>query len=269
MNRLTVFSVIRNGVRNGYPFVEAYGSWLEHCDRVFILDGESVDGTQHVLRELARVDDRVQWTTRPWPVGRPGGGAIADFTNLALELARDGAERLMYVQADEIYTADQQACVRESREGALEFAGCINFWNSLETIVGDDFPLVYLRSFPADAPAQSVGDGFTFTVEGTPVTRLEERILHFGWCFPVNILQKHVSHSELYSDKPAYVARGQIAQMLLRRGIYDQSLLNALLPEYRPAPYIGELPPCTRHLVGCDVYDPYIGLGLLRDGVRW
>src|SRR3712207_8558268 len=30
---LTVFSVVRNGVANGYPFVESYASWFAHADR--------------------------------------------------------------------------------------------------------------------------------------------------------------------------------------------------------------------------------------------
>jgi hypothetical protein len=266
---LTVFSVIRNGVRNGYPFVEAYGSWLRHADRILILEGGSTDGTQHVLNELAQVDNRITWLAHPWPSSGAGGSAIADFTNEALRIARRGATRLMYVQADEIYTPSQREFVRSQQDGTFEFAGCINFWNSLDTVVADDFPLTYVRSFSARTDARSKDDGFTFDIHGTRVTRINERILHFGWCFPVNILQKHVNHAAMYPDKPAYVNRGKFAQLMLDRKVYDRRLLDALLPDYQPTPFQGELPACMHHLIDQEIYDPYLGLGLLRSGTRW
>jgi glycosyltransferase involved in cell wall biosynthesis len=266
---LTVFSVIRNGIRNGYPFVEAFGSWFEHCDRIIVVDGESADGTQHVLTELARVDERLEWVSRPWPAGGAGGSSIADITNEGLALARPTADRLMYVQADEIYSPDQRALVRATDEGAVEFGGCVNFWNSLATVVAEEFPLTYVRSFPSDARARSTADAYTFEIDAVQVEHVAERILHFGWCFPVNILQKHVSHAALYRDKPAYVERGRLAKLMLDQRVYDRRLLDALLPEYTPKPFEGVLPECMRHLTGRDVYDPYVGLDLLRSGVRW
>src|SRR5438093_1518528 len=50
---VAAFSIIRNGITNGYPFVEAYGSWLDTCSRIVILDGESTDGTREALDALA------------------------------------------------------------------------------------------------------------------------------------------------------------------------------------------------------------------------
>lgn len=266
---LTVFSVIRNGVRNGYPFVEAFGSWLEHCDRIVVLDGESVDGTQYILSELAHVDSRFEWLSRPWPSPGTAGSSIARFTEEALAHARLSGGQLMYAQADEIYTRRQRELVRGRTDGALEFAGCINFWNSLETVVAETFAMTYLRSFPADAEIRSKGDGFSFDIAGVTVEHSDEWILHFGWCFPVNILQKHVSHAALYPDNPAYVERGRLAKLLLDQRVYERRLLDALLPEYEPVQYDGELPECMQHLRGLEVYDPYVGLNLLRQGVRW
>ena len=45
--------MIRNGVLNGYPFVEAYASWTRFADRILVVDGESTDGTDRVLADLA------------------------------------------------------------------------------------------------------------------------------------------------------------------------------------------------------------------------
>lgn len=266
---LTVFSIIRNGIENGYPFVEAYGSWLGYCDRVFVLDGESTDGTGEVLAELAELNERFTFTSAPWPDTSAGGFSIADFTNEALRLAAPPSQRLMYVQADEIYTRDQRLLVQSHHEGALEFAGCVNFWNSLHTVVANKFPMRYLRHFHAAPGVRSIGDGFTFDPGPEPVMRTEEHILHYGWCFPVNILNKHVSHARLYRDRPAYVLRGKLAQMMLDEANYNRRLLDALLPGYKPSPFRGEHPDCMLHLVDLHAYDPGPGLERLRRGAAW
>lgn len=267
---LTVFSVIRNGTANGYPFIEAYGSWLEYCERLVVLEGESDDGTDEALADFARIDSRVEVVSRPWPERSEMGSAIARFTDDAVELAAAGSERLMYVQADEIYTSAQRALVRDwTSSAALEFAGCVNFWNSLDTILDNEFPMRYVRLFPAAATVRSIGDGFSFDVEGTPVRASNELFLHYGWCFPEQILQKHASHGRLYRGDPGYRMRGWLAGLMLDQRVYDRKLLDALAPQYRPVPYTGEHPSCMRHLVGRDRYDPAIGLELLAAGARW
>jgi len=269
LSSLTVFSVIRNGIRNGYPFVEAYGSWLGYCDRIVIVDGESEDGTRHILEELARVEPSVDVLSRPWPAAGAEGSAIAEFTNAALADARESAARLMYVQADEIYSEAQRSLVRNWTDGALEFAGYVNFWNSLDTVVADELPGPCIRLFPASAEARSVGDAFTFELRGAPVERSQEKILHYGWCFPLNILHKHVSHARLYRNDPAYRMRGTLARLMLSRRAYDRHLLDALAPQYRSVPFDGKHPVCMQHLLSCEVYDPYLGLERLRAGERW
>ena len=267
--RLTVFSIVRNGIANGYPFVEAYGSWLRDADRVVIVDGESNDGTTDALEELATVATHVEVVSRPWPRAETGGVAIAELTQAALELARPGASRLVYVQADAIFTPAQRTRMRNGSSSALEFAGCINFWNSFGSVLANDFPLRYVRAFPADDAIRSIGDGFSFELGEIPVERTPDEILHYGWCFPVNILRKHDSHSRLYADHPAYALRGRLARLLLATGRYDRRLLDALAPQYRPVPYYGEHPASVRHLLGQVVYDPNPGLDLVQHAADW
>jgi hypothetical protein len=266
---LTVFSIVRNGITNGYPFLEAYGSWLSDADRVVLVDGESEDGTKDALDELAAIAPHVEVVSRPWPSSATGGVAIAQLTQEALELARLGATRLAYVQADEIFTPAQRVRMGEPSDHALEFRGCVNFWNSFETVLANDFPLRYVRAFPADERIRSIGDGFSFDLGGIPVERTAHEILHYGWCFPVNILRKHLSHSRLYQDHPAYALRGRLAHLLLETGSLDRRLLDALAPQYRPVPFGGEHPASIRHLLGQLVYDPNPGLDLIEQNAVW
>lgn len=266
---LTVFSIVRNGITNGYPFVEAYGSWLRDADRIVIVDGESDDGTKEALDELAAVAPHVEVVSHPWPGSETGGVAIAELTQAALELARPTAARLVYVQADEVFTPAQRRIMRDGGATALEFGGCINFWNSFDAVLANDFPLRYVRAFPADDAVRSIGDGFSFELGSIPVERTSEEILHYGWCFPVNILRKHLSHSRLYRDHPAYALRGRLARLLLDTGSFDRKLLDALAPQYRPVAYGREHPDSVQHLLGQPLYDPNLGLDLLADGAAW
>jgi hypothetical protein len=266
---VVAFSVIRNGITNGYPFVEAYGSWLDTCTRILILDGESSDGTREALDALAAIDGRVIVESQPWPATSIGGTAIADFTNSALVRARARGATLVYLQADEIYPSRLRKLAAAPREGALEFAGCVNFWNSFNTVVANEFPMRYVRAFPASAEVHSIDDGFSFDLGGLAVERTAEEILHYGWCFPVNILRKHISHARLYHDNPVYRARGALAASMMRAGSTDHRLLNALAPGYLPVRFEGEHPPAVRHLIGMAEYDPEPGLQLLEHGAVW
>jgi hypothetical protein len=159
--------------------------------------------------------------------------------------------------------------MRVEAPAALEFAGCVNFWNSFDAVVENEFPMRYVRSFPADGSIRPIGDGFSFDLGGIPVERTADEILHYGWCFPVNILRKHDSHSRIYRDHLAYRLRGALARTLLRTGAYDRRLLDALAPHYRPVPYGGDHAPAVAHLVGRPVYDPNPGLDLLAEGAEW
>lgn len=264
-----MFSVIRNGIANGYPFVEAYGCWLDTCSRLVIVDGGSADGTRVALGELASIDSRVEVHERAWPAAATGGSAIAQLTDTALALSRAAGRRLMYVQADEVFDAEQRRLVASFSGKALRFAGCVNFWNSFDTVLENEFPMRYIRLLPADTTARSVGDGYTFEVSDADVVDVPQRILHYGWCFPVNILRKHVSHGGLYSDSPAYALRARLAKLMLSRGRYDRALLDALSPQYRPVPWRGVHPPCMSHLLALPAYDPNPGLDRLEAGERW
>ncbi|MGN6799133.1 MAG: hypothetical protein ACTHKS_13420 [Gaiellaceae bacterium] len=266
---VVAFSVIRNGIENGYPFIEAYGSWLDTCSRIVILDGESTDGTRDALDALRAIDDRVLVESAPWPGSRAGGSSIAQFTEHALDRARRYGDTLIYLQADEIYPRELRALAAQPRSEALEFATCVNFWNSFDTVVANEFPMRYVRAFPSDADVHSLADGYSFELGALGVERSPLEILHYGWCFPVNILRKHVSHARLYRDNPVYRARGALAAAMLRAGSTERRLLDALAPGYRPSPFRGEHPPAVRHLLTLAAYDPAPGLELLERGAVW
>jgi hypothetical protein len=277
---LVVFSVVKNAIQNGYPFVETYASWLDYCDEIFILDGGSTDGTDIVLRQLTHLSAKFKLATAPWPRASEGGSAIALFTNECLNRVRERGRRLLYIQADEVLQADDRRRLADWRDGAVELTRYILFWNSFYTVLRLERDGAAERStawkairlFPAGARAISYGDGLSFRLDDdTPVTALDIEVFHYGWNFPVNILQKHVSHAGLYRDHWNYRRRGARSRELLRTNDFSLASLAALDPQYLDAaqPFRGQHPRCMVHLLGQESYDPYVGLSLLRSGVRW
>ena len=125
---LTVFSVIKNGIQNGYPFVEAYGSWLNYCDRVFVLDGGSTDGTKLILEKLSNINKKFTYDSAIWPKSRINGSSIADFTNICLDIVKPQSDRLFYVQADEILLKSDRDIVSKFTKGALRINKYILFY---------------------------------------------------------------------------------------------------------------------------------------------
>lgn len=276
---LVVFSAIRNGINNGYPFVEAYGSWLNYCDRIFILDGNSDDGTDIVLRQLSKISPKFVFEKAPWPTASEQGSSIAQFTNQCLDIVRPMADRLIYMQADEILEKRTREKLSQWHGGPVELTKYVLFWNSFHRVIRFQQDSTRSRStewhsikfFLSSSKARSVGDGLSFDVSNEQVTCWDDEVLHYGWNFPINILQKHTSHVRLYSDYPIYRKRAKDAAAMLYQRAFSREALDALDPQYLniARPFIGRHPDCVQHLVDKTYYDPYLGLSLLRNSVIW
>lgn len=276
---LVVFSAIRNGINNGYPFVEAYGSWLNYCDRIFILDGNSDDGTDVVLRQLSKISSKFVIERAAWPTANEHGSSIAQFTNQCLDIVRPMAERLVYVQADEILEKETRRKFFQWHSGPVELTRYVLFWNSFYRVLSFQDDLNRSRStewhsikfFPASSEVTSIGDGLSFKVSNESVVQWNDEVFHYGWNFPINILQKHTSHVHLYSNYPIYRKRAKEAATMLKKHNYLRDALDAMDPQYREnaKPFIGQHPDCVQHLIDKTYYDPYLGLVLLRNAANW
>lgn len=92
-------TIIRNGVRLNYPFIEAIRSALPICDEYIVVAGDSDDETLERLAELK--DDRVKVIHTEWsPRVTPRKCLLAQQTNIGLGFCR-GAWCL-YLQGNEV-----------------------------------------------------------------------------------------------------------------------------------------------------------------------
>ena len=92
-------TIIRNGVRLNYPFIEAIRSALSICDEYVVVAGDSDDET---LEYLAALDDkRVRVIHTEWsPLVNPRKYLLAQQTNIGLGFCR--GKWCLYLQGNEI-----------------------------------------------------------------------------------------------------------------------------------------------------------------------
>lgn len=82
-------TVIRDGLRLGYPFLEAVRSALPVCEEYIVVVGRSEDGTLEAVRALAAEEPKLRVLETEWsPHVQPSKCVLSQQTNLGLHLAR-------------------------------------------------------------------------------------------------------------------------------------------------------------------------------------
>lgn len=102
---MDAFTIVRNGIKLGYPFVESVVAVLPYVERFWIEEGHSDDDTFFVLSRLAHKHPKVQLSRHRWKQMQTGF-AIGEATNSLLErinTASTAGRWLLYVQADELW----------------------------------------------------------------------------------------------------------------------------------------------------------------------
>lgn len=93
------FTIVRNGIKFDYPFVEAIRSILPLCDEMIVAVGDSDDGTRAAVQAIG--DDKIRVIDTVWDDSlRTGGRILAVQTDWALAQVR--ADWAFYIQADEV-----------------------------------------------------------------------------------------------------------------------------------------------------------------------
>ena len=95
------FSIIRNGDKLGYPYLEALKSLAPVVDELVIAVGDNDDSTYESLRALApQLPCPVKFVDSPWdPKSMKGGLELSRQTNVALDHCKHDV--CFYIQADE------------------------------------------------------------------------------------------------------------------------------------------------------------------------
>ena len=93
------FMIVKDVLKQGYPFVEAIASALPICDEFLISDGYSTDGSFEVLNRIAQLNSKVKVYQYRWPE-KKNITVLADVTNEVR--GRCHFEHIFSMQANEI-----------------------------------------------------------------------------------------------------------------------------------------------------------------------
>jgi glycosyltransferase involved in cell wall biosynthesis len=93
------FMIVKDVIKQGYPFVEAITSALPICDEFLISDGYSTDGTYAVLQRIASLNRKVKIYREQWP-NKKDSTVLADVTNNLRRKCQ--FDYILSVQANEI-----------------------------------------------------------------------------------------------------------------------------------------------------------------------
>lgn len=251
------FTILRNGVKYDYPFLESLRSLCGLCDEVYLALGKSEDGTEKLLAEFKNlVIIPTVWDEEM----RKSGLILSVQTNIALEALRAKHPNGwgIYLQADEVLHEGDFARIRADA-AAAEKAGCdaisfryLHFWQSYHQIAIDRrwYPQE-IRAVRLNSEARSYGDAQSFE-------RVKKRfeseavIYHYG----------HVREPAAYEKKKADFGRWWHSDEELKRVLAKGARRDRL---ERTIPYFGPQPGFMKSKIG-QSFEPVAGKKILVFG---
>jgi hypothetical protein len=93
------FMIVKDVLKQGYPFVEAIASALPICDEFLVSDGYSTDGTHEVMEKIALANPKVKVYREQWP-SKKDVTVLAEVTNRLRAKCRH--EYILSLQANEV-----------------------------------------------------------------------------------------------------------------------------------------------------------------------
>ena len=195
MEKISGFSLVRNGVKFDYPFLESWRSLLPMVDELVLNIGISEDNTLAVAKKFADEEGggKVRIFESEWPLHIPekkkSGLILSEQTNLALDQCK--YDWCFYIQADEVIHEEDYSLIRDAVEKVnaqkldavvFEYA---HFYGSFNVI--QKTRSAYrreMRIIRKSSGARSVGDAQSFLKAGAEklsAILTKARIFHYGW----------------------------------------------------------------------------------------
>ncbi len=207
-------SIIRNGVKLGYPFVESIRSILPICGEFIVGVGDSEDETRKKIEEIN--DPRVRIIDSKWDTAnRSGGTVLSQQTNIVLKMCM--AEWAFYLQADEAVHEDDF----EKIMGAIAYAekhpevdgiafNYLHFYGSYFTVqTGRNWYRQEVRIVRNKLGIESHGDAQGFRKNGQKIKAIDSgaRIFHYGWARPPDIMLDKIKSFHKFWHDDAWITK--------------------------------------------------------------
>ena len=206
--KISGFSIIRNGEKLGYPYLESILSVLPICDEFIIAVGNSDDETRSKI--VALNSPKIKIIDTVWDEKlRAGGQILAQQTDIAFDaIAGDWG---FYIQGDEVLHEKYIPIIKQAMmeyQNQPEVDGLLfdyrHFYGSYDYVGASmKWYRKEIRVVRNDKKIRSYKDAQGFRKEGNKlnVKQIEAEIYHYGWCRPPEKQQlKQIDFNKLYHD---------------------------------------------------------------------
>ena len=207
------FTIVRNGIKFKYPFIQSINSLLPLVDKLVINVGNSEDDTYNFIDKLN--NHKIEIIKREWDMSlRVGGKVLSVETNESLKHCKDKGVWGIYLQADEVIHEDDYSKLTsllkkyknsDNIDGFsfkyIHFEGNYNFVN----------PFRYRREVRVIRLNKNIiswGDAAGFRYDDGSKLKLVKtdlKIYHYGWVrSPEEMIKKRREFEKMYHDD-AYI----------------------------------------------------------------
>ncbi len=183
------FTLLRNGVKYDYSFLESLESLSGVVEKTYLALGDSEDTTEQVLKDSGLPIEIIPSVWDP-KIMREQGVILSVQTNIALEALKsdfhEESDWGIYLQADEVIHEEDYELFKEDIKKAQE-SGCdavrfryLHFWKTHHHIaINKKWYPQEIRAVKLNSSIESWGDAQGFK-NFTKVYESEARIYHYG-----------------------------------------------------------------------------------------
>lgn len=247
--KISGLTILKNGLKCGYIFVEVIETLNEICDEIIVCEGGSDDGTLEIIREMAEKNPKINLYVDNWNTSS-NGFAFRDVTDQGMK--RCTGDYIFYLQADEIIHKHDLPEIRRMVE--MDVYNSIHFHFAhlrysvdlkLEGDQGYRNAIRIVRNIP---DIRSKYDAYSFEGNIHPGHLSNITVFHAGYVFVENILKKMINHAEsFYQKNDNYQDRAKTAKKLLAKiqgggTVSPEEAHQALEPFYKLKPHGLEVP---------------------------
>lgn len=191
--KVSGFSIIRNGIKFDYPFIEAITSILPICDEFVVAVGNSEDSTRDRIESIK--SPKIKIIDTIWDDSlRKGGRVLAIETDKAFNAISQDSDWAFYIQGDEVVHEKYLPAIKEAMlkwkdnpdvEGLLfkylHFYGSYDYLGDSRKWYRNEIRIIRnLLGMKSFRDAQ----GFRYNGKLINVKPVDAYIHHYGWVKP-------------------------------------------------------------------------------------
>ncbi|GAB4253340.1 MAG: hypothetical protein Kow0079_08790 [Vicingaceae bacterium] len=230
--KVSGFTIVRNGIKYDYPFIESIQSILPVCDEMIVAVGNSEDETLEAIKNINSPKIKIIETV--WDDSlREGGRVLAVETNKAFDAISDDSDWAFYIQADEVFHEADLPKIKKAMEEHLnnpKVEGLVfkhlNFYGTYDYIADSHkWMKNEVRVVRNDKSIRSWKDAMSFRKHGKVLAAkfVEATIYHYGWVKHPEIQQKKREAFEKLWHDDDYVK-----QNIEGAEVFDYSKIDSL-----------------------------------------